>query len=610
MRAMRPDAGVMVGCRARLLCGITLAEAYVSGFTGASMRLEGQGKMRTLLACGVASVIGITALPSLASACGGFFCGNQPVDQQAERIVFSVNADGTVTMVVQIQYQGEAADFAWVLPLGDVPDAMSLDTFPQAALNALDANSGPQFQFPDDPECSAGWELDAAAGGPPAPRSADGGVDVHLRQEVGPFDVAVISGTDPAALVSWLRDNGFRVGTPVEPYIAAYTSEGKKFLALRLQPGRDTSDIEPFMFTLPGQNPGIPLRLTAIAAEPEMGIAVFILGDQRFGPAGDWAAVEIDDNEIVWRPYTWPMETNWTSLVARGVDEAGGRGWVTEYAGSTESYLELVRATMPADADQERAKEALLGIMEGKRYMTRLYTRLSPEEMTSDPMFRRVSGGDVDRTRMLARFVEGRDLCAADMERPGMIDSTTPCDFATCGAGGFCSEVEREDGTVVAGCACVPGSTARTTLDPRGRASVSCVDTRLSFLNPGDRSPEGVALPDPCVGVSCGEGSCIAMNMTPTCVCNRGFVAVGTVDPETGARTTECVVGAVTIPPGFYARRLPALPHDLPGGRIADVIDETRPGGGGLCSADGGGSAAAGLGFAMLALGYAFRRRR
>lgn len=563
--------------------------------------------MRTTIASGVALILGLFALPDIASACGGFFCGNQPVDQQAERILFSVNADGTVTMVVQIQYRGQAADFAWVLPLGEVPDAMSLDTFPQAALNALDANSGPQFQFPDDPDCYSSWEFDAAAGGPPAPRAADGGVDVHIRQAVGPFDVAVISGTDPAALVTWLRDNGFRVGSPVEPYIAAYTSEGKKFLALRLQPGRDVSDIEPFMFTLPGQQPGIPLRLTAIAAEPEMGIAVFILGDQRFGPAGDWADVEIDNGEIVWRPYSWPMETNWASLVARGVDEVGGRGWVTEYAGSTESYLELVRATEPRDEEQARAKEALLGVMEGKAYMTRLYTRLSPEEMTSDPMFRRVSGGDVDRTRMLSRFVDGRDLCELDMDRPGMADSTTPCDFATCGAGGLCSVVEREDGTTVAGCACIPGTTARTTLDPMGRATVSCIDMRLSFLNPGDVDPSGVVLPDPCVGFACGEGTCISMNMTPTCVCSRGYVAVGTIDPMTGVRSTECVQGVTEIPVGFYGQRLPALPPELPGGRELNV-DGPRLGGGGACSTSG--SSFAGLAFGLLALAVAVRRRR
>jgi MYXO-CTERM domain-containing protein len=536
-------------------------------------------------------------LPSPVAACGGFFCGQQPVDQQAERVVFAINADGTTTMVVQIQYQGEATDFAWVVPVGGVPDADSLATFPQAALLALDANTGPQFQFPDDPECYSAWELDAAAG----PPRAGGGVDVHLREQVGPYDVAVIESRDPTALTTWLRDNGFRVTSAMEPYIALYAAEGMKLLALRLQPGREVSEIEPFQLTLPGTSPTIPLRLTALAAEPEMGIAVFILGDMRYGPGGDWVDVSIDETQVVWRPYTWPTETNWAAVVARTVDGVGGKGFVTEFAGETAPYLELIRNTTPADEEQERAQAALLGLLEGRPYLTRLYTRLSPEEMRSDPTFKRVGGPDVDRLRMLARFVEGRDLCEADMSVPSMRDSTTPCDFATCGAGGLCRVVDQDD-TQVAGCACVPGTTARTTFDPSGRPVVSCIDMRLSFLNPGDRELPGEApLPDPCVGFACGVGTCVAMNMTPTCVCERGLVAVGSF--ADGVRQTRCVSPTDAVPADFYAGRLPELPRELPGGRIVDTPPAPELGGGGGCSITSSSSGMGSSGMGSLAVG-------
>ena len=565
----------------------------------------------------IAAVTGAAALalallaPSPAHACGGFFCGQKPVDQQAERILFAVNDDGTVDMVVQITYAGDAEDFAWVLPLATVPSVESLDTFPQAALTALDANSGPRFQYPDDPGCWDGRAFDAAAG--PASEDGDGGgVTVHIRETVGPYDVAVIESTDPAALTTWLRDNGFRVTAPMEPYIRIYTEEGMKFLALRLQPGGDVNDIAPFKMTLPGQAPSVPIRLTSLAAEPEMGIAVFVLGDMRYGPA-NWPEVEVDDSRIVWRPDTWPMETNWPSLVAQSVDEAGGRGFVTEYAGSTASYLDLLRASTPSDPDQEAAILALLEIMEPHGYMTRLYTRLSAEEMTSDPTFRRTAGGDVDRTRMLPRYVDGRDLCDVyDPEtwerRP---DVTTPCDFVTCGAGGHCALVENPDGTTTAGCACIPGMTARTTLDPLGRATVICQDMRMSFLNPGDReTPDSSPLPDPCVGFDCGAGgTCVAMNMTPTCQCAEGLVAVGSI-AEDGVRSTSCTTPITEIPDDFYNRRPVALPAALPGGRDVYVPPPTvgASGGGGCSATDATSTAPSALALGMLLL-VAFRRR-
>ncbi|MBW2464359.1 MAG: DUF2330 domain-containing protein, partial [Deltaproteobacteria bacterium] len=132
----------------------------------------------------LASSAAVLLMPSPADACGGFFCGQQPVDQQAERIVFAVHDSGDVTMITQIAYTGSAADFAWVLPLAAVPAVESLETFPQLALTGLDAQTGPSFQMPSD--CD-GYLFDGSATGGP-PRAEGGGVEVHIRAEVGPYD--------------------------------------------------------------------------------------------------------------------------------------------------------------------------------------------------------------------------------------------------------------------------------------------------------------------------------------------------------------------------------------------------------------------------------------
>lgn len=564
--------------------------------------------MRKLWAATVMTAAALTTAPRPVEACGGFFCGRQPVDQTAERILFATNQDGSVTMVTQIQYAGAAPDFAWVVPLGEVPAVDSLAVFPQLALTALDAATGPQFQWPDDPSCYPPV-LDAAAGGGSPPAADDGDVTVHIREEVGPYDVAVIESTDPTALVDWLRRNNFRVNDAMTPYIRIYTSEGMKFLALRLQPDAEVSDIQPFRFTLPSGSPSIPIRLTAIAAEPEMGITVMVLGDRRYGPA-NWPDIEIDDNQIVWRPNEWPMQTNWTALVARGVDEAGGRGFVTEMSGPTTNIAEQVRNTMSSDEAQVAARDALLPLLESNATITRLYTRLSPEEMTVDPVFRRTDGPEVSNVRVLPRYVDGRDLCGG---APGAESAAaSPCDFAACGAGGLCRVVEVAGGTQpVAGCACVPGTTARTTFDPSGRPTVTCQDLRMSFLNPGDRAlPDAPPLADSCATFDCGpHGECVPMNMTPTCRCSTGYVAVGAVAGD-GSRETTCVLPDEPVPASFYDRRVPHLPDSLPGGRPVDVPPPTVEATSGGCNAGGHAGSAGGLGGALLGLLLAVRRRR
>jgi hypothetical protein len=527
------------------------------------------------------------ALP--ATACGGFFCGQQPVDQTAERILFEVGQD-SVTMTTQISFTGEASDFAWVLPLSEVPLEGSLAVYHQQALNALDANSGPVFLPPNDEACSYGcpncsFSLPASA----PTDDEDSSVTVYIRQEVGDYDVAVIASDDPSDLIEWLRTEGYRITPPMEPYIERYTSEGLKFLALKLIDTADVSDLRPFRFTLPGTAPTIPLRMTALAAEPEMSIVTFVLADSRY-EGKNWANLDIPDDRIRYNPFNYyPISTNWSRLVAQAVDQAGGQGWVTEFAGPSASYAEQIRAQVQngnfRTEDDAAAAGELLAALEAHPYLTRLYTRLSAEEMTSDPVFGRSSLGDVDRQHQLSRIVDGIDQCSDDAR-----ESTDPCDFTTCGAGGLCLPVTTPGsgavtgtGTdrVVAGCACVPGATARATFAPDGSPTVICQDGRMSFLNAGDRETDDApVLPDACAGYDCGEhGQCTAMNMTPTCVCDQGFVALAELDPSGGQRVT-CSDPDTVVPPAFYDKRLPVLPADLPGGRevgVAEVLPAVTP---------------------------------
>jgi hypothetical protein len=151
----------------------------------------------------------------------------------------------------------------------------------------------------------------------------------------------------------------------------------------------------------------------------------------------------------------------------------------------------------------------------------------------------------------------------------------------------------------VAACGCVPGATARTTFAPDGTATVICQDQRMSLLNPGDQMDGMQTLPDPCATFECGAfGQCVPVNMTPTCVCQQGYVATGGFD-EDGVRRTTCVTPIDAIPDSFYDGRRADLPEELPGGVEVDVPDPT-PGAAGEASTSGesgsGGSSVSGSG--------------
>lgn len=558
---------------------------------------------RTLLASALGA--GFALAPAAALACGGFFCNASPVDQQAERIIFVQEDSDTVTSYVEIVYQGEPEGFAWVVPVPSVPE---LDTWHAGGFNALDLLTQPQFNTPFD--CfleAAADDADGDGGAPP------GRVDVLAEERVGPFDTATIESDDPRALVEWLRLNDYRITPAMEPFIAMYTAEGMKFLAMKLAPGEDSDSIKPIKMTYDAAGPMVPLRLTAVAAALEMGVKVWVLGEGRYGPA-NVPSLTIADTDLVFDPIRW--QTNYLPLVARTVDENGGRGFVTELAGPTAELAQRVRDSfVPERAGQEAldARDALAELLDSRPYVTRLYTRLSPEEMDIDPMFVPVPGGDVSNVHQVPE-PEGGQQCNWGGEE----DAVDVCEFAACGAGGQCAAVEMENGREVAGCACADGTLARAGFDPNGQQTVGCADARLNFTAP-ELDPGAVVFNDVCAqGDFCGaDGECVMLNGFPSCRCSAGFVAVPTVDAQ-GMTVATCLAPREPLDVRAVAQielREPNLPYP---GRTTEMADPTQPddqrGGGapsaaGGCTATPGAPAVPGWLWALPLIGLAIRRR-
>jgi hypothetical protein len=320
---------------------------------------RGGGAVARLL---VGMLAALLVMPGSAMACGGFFCTTIPVDQNAEQIIFAMD-EGKITTYVQINYTGSPDNFAWVLPVPSVPTLAQADMQTFRELNRL---TTPLFLPPRAPDCLLRRiPMPAAA----APASAAGGVDVLASGVVGPFGYVVITSADAEEMITWLRDNGYRVDPGMEPYIKVYVDDAMPLLAMRLQPGRGTSDITPIKLEYASSQPMIPLRLTAIAAQPDMPVLVWVFARGRTGPL-NYVDMTISDGEILFTPMG---SNNYRQVVSQAADQAGGRAFVTEYAGPTWRL-----------SSQDTTVQTL---SQRYPYLTRFYTRISPNEMTEDPIF-------------------------------------------------------------------------------------------------------------------------------------------------------------------------------------------------------------------------------
>lgn len=464
-----------------------------------------------------AVVVGGTYAPR-AHACGGLFCSSTsptPVDQTAERILFEVLDDGSVSATVEIRYTGNPQDFSWVVPVSGTPDFV--DVAGKDELQLLDAATAPSVVPPTMQGCAFGG---GGGGGPfamcaPEPlndasRSVafDSGVNVTAYPSVGPFDdIIVVDGGDADVLMAYLSERDYQVNEAMRPFIEQYVLEGYKFLATRLRADATTQDIVPIRFHCPQPTPEIPLRLTAISAEPEMGFLVFIAGSERYRPF-NYADVDVDDDDVRVGvdPRTGQTVSTYFSLVSHRIDEAGGRGFVTEGAVSADVVAGNLGGVFLGTPDEEASRAHLEEVLANRRFITRLYGRMNAEEMLEDPQF--TPTGDVaEKAPLLDLSSQRASQCS--------LDAVPPCGASYCGDGDACGESAAGDG-----CVCSGDRVARVITSPTGTPAITCLSREIDMHASGG---------DACAGSRCGAnglGVCVPLNDHATCDCDDDAVAV------------------------------------------------------------------------------------
>ena len=405
--------------------------------------------------------VGLTGVSDQVYACGGFFCQNVPVDQAGEQIVFRQQGS-TITAMVRILYTGDAEEFSWVVP---VPNTPELSVGSDGLFDQLDFQTRPQFLLEQRGESC--FQAVAFAESTDAASVADGdgndsgGVQVE-EQVVGPFDVQIVSSDDPAELATWLAENDYDLTSRGEELLEPYVLGGMKFVAVKLRSGTSSGSIQPLIMTYQGEKPEIPIRLTAVAAEEDMGVLTWVVADARAVPE-NYLHVIPNLGRLNWFQGAFNAYASYQGLITTAMDEAGGQGFATDFAGpvtgsitsafnnadeleqnllnadqigdnaqfianalnvdpTQQLSLDFLQATLPPPSgfDQfvyydpismqvafsgeqlaaarpayrqflvERVIEPLrdsLELIPQGAYMTRLYTTLSPEEMTLDPIF-------------------------------------------------------------------------------------------------------------------------------------------------------------------------------------------------------------------------------
>ncbi|MFH8340769.1 DUF2330 domain-containing protein [Streptomyces sp. AM6-12] len=225
--------------------------------------------------------------PAWACGCGAMVVG--PAQQLAVSDEQSVlRWDGRQEQIVmRLTVTGDARDAAWIMPVPHRATVRLADpaVFGQLARAIAPVHRTRHHFWPRDGEWPFDEHTDGAAA---APAPAQPAVGVVGRQRLGPFDVARLTATDPAALATWLRANGFPLPARLKTALAPYVAEHWEYVAVRLAP--DTAGtalrgaLDPLHLTFAADRAVYPMRLSRLATTPQS-LGLYVLAAHRMEPA-------------------------------------------------------------------------------------------------------------------------------------------------------------------------------------------------------------------------------------------------------------------------------------------------------------------------------------
>lgn len=278
--------------------------------------------------------------PRAVEACGGTFCDagptEMPVDQTGESIVFWIDDSGAEPFTeahIQIQYEGAAERFAWIIPVMSAPEVF---VGSQALFDNVLQATRPTFvtQSRSVGDCGFGGfgcasDLASLGGRGDEGNEGDGNIEILDRGFAGAFEYVTLTGDSVEQIVEWLDVAGYAQDPEAPPILEEYLQEGFVFVAVKLRSGAEVEEIHPLAIRYAGVEACIPIRLTRIAAIEDMAIRALFLGSSRVAPQ-NWPHVELNHARI---DYPGDPARSYAEIVSLAIDEAGGRAWVTEYAG-------------------------------------------------------------------------------------------------------------------------------------------------------------------------------------------------------------------------------------------------------------------------------------
>jgi len=199
--------------------------------------------------------------------------------------------DGIETLVVSTSFQGDAEDFAWVIP---VPNQPEITKASDELFDSLQSATRTNIYF--DRKYYGMMEQSADV--------ATGTVTVVETKNVDYYEATVLTATDADDLATWFEENEYNYPESADYILESYIDNGWYFVAMKINPDSlEFTDVEnelraghatPVMLKFAADYPVYPMKISSIVSNTSSSSDAASYSTGKFGKA-----IKVDTADVV-----------------------------------------------------------------------------------------------------------------------------------------------------------------------------------------------------------------------------------------------------------------------------------------------------------------------
>lgn len=245
--------------------------------------------MKILIAM-AAAVLTVVITTSAQAFCGFYVArADTSLFNQASQVVLVRDGDRTV-MTMANDFEGEAEDFAVVIPVPTMIEREQIHVGDRAIIKHLDAYTSPRLVEYHDPDPCMRYErykmmeMDSALPSASAQRkmaARSQGVTIEASYTVGEYDILILSASQSDGLIRWLNDNGYRIPDGAERVVDSYLKQDMRFFVAKVnveaQSKLGYQYLRPLQVAYESNKFMLPIRLGTLNAKGQQELYVYAL---------------------------------------------------------------------------------------------------------------------------------------------------------------------------------------------------------------------------------------------------------------------------------------------------------------------------------------------